>query len=251
MKECRESLFGGSLGPDMGTVPDRPSNQSVIQACTLLNGLDESHRERLIDCSHMAYAERGETIWIAGQSSEFSGVVGVGFVKMTRSSPHGAEVAVELLGPGQCFGLMAAIEGREYPLTASAVTNCWYLKLPTREVQAIYSKSEAMKDQIVRSIGPRLRRAHEMMSRLSSGSVEERIAAVLFILAGSYGRSTSDGLTIEVPLTRSDISEMAGTTTETTIRVMSRWQKQGLVTTDKHVVTIRDEVALNRLLRAA
>ncbi len=199
----------------------------------------------------MAYAERGETIWIAGQSSEFSAVVGIGFVKMTQSSPHGAEVAVELLGPGQCFGLMAAIEGREFPLTATAVTNCWYLKLPTREIQEIYSASDAMKDQIVRSIGPRLRRAHEMMSRLSSGSVEERIAAVLFILATSYGKPVSGGLTIEVPLTRSDISEMAGTTTETTIRVMSRWQKQGLVTTDKHVVTIRDEVALSRVLRAA
>lgn len=251
MKGSRIVSFRGSLGSEMGIVPDRPSNHAVIQACTLLNGLDEADRERLIECSHMAYAERGETIWIAGQPSEFSAVVGLGFVKMTRSSPHGAEVAVELLGPGQCFGLMAAIEGREFPLTATAVTNCWYLKLPTREVQAIYSASEAMKDQIVRSIGPRLRRAHEMMSRLSSCSVEERIAAVLFILASSYGKPVSSGLTIEVPLTRSDISEMAGTTTETTIRVMSRWQKQGLVTTDRHVVTIRDELGLSRILRAA
>ena len=91
----------------------------------------------------------------------------------------------------------------------------------------------------------------EGMASVVTAKTTMTIAQILFILAGSYGRSTSDGLTIEVPLTRSDISEMAGTTTETTIRVMSRWQKQGLVTTDKHVVTIRDEVALNRLLRAA
>lgn len=250
MRTGRIDALSGSL-VGMSTVPDRPSNQAVIQACTLLNSLDEEDRARLIACSHMAYAERGETIWIAGTPSEFSAVVGVGFVKMTRSSPHGTEVAVELLGPGQCFGLMAAIEGREFPLSATAVTNTWYLKLPTREVQAIYAASDTLKDQIVRSIGPRLRRAHEMMSRLSSGSVDERIAAVLFILAASYGRPGDGGLKIEVPLTRSDISEMAGTTTETTIRVMSRWQKEGLVSTERHVITIVDEVGLSRVLRAA
>jgi len=44
-------------------------------------------------------------------------ICGTGFIKMTRTTPKGSEVAVELLGPGQCLGLIAAIEGRVYPLT--------------------------------------------------------------------------------------------------------------------------------------
>lgn len=240
--------LSGSLAEAMSSVPDRPSNEAVIQSCSLLNSIEPAAIERLVGSSHMAYAERGEPIWMAGAKSEFSAVVGVGFVKMTKSTPQGTEMSVELLGPGQAFGLMAAIEGRDFPLSATAVTNTWYLKIPTRELQAIYADSSTLKDQIVRTIGPRLRKAHEMMSRLSSGKVEERIAAVLFILADSYGHQTKNGIELAVPLTRSDISEMAGTTTETTIRVLSRWQKDGIVSTERHVITILDQNALSDVL---
>lgn len=230
-------------------VPDRPSNQAVIEACTLLNALDPADRLALADASFLAYAERGELIWLAGSPSDFSAVVGVGFVKMTKSTPHGQEVAVELLGPGKCLGLIAAIEGRVFPLSAIAVTNTWYLKIPTRAVAPIYQKSGALKDSVVRSIGPRLRKAHDMMTRLSSGRVEERLAAVLLILADSYGTRGETGVRLQVPLTRQDLSEMAGTTVETTIRIMSRWQKDGLVETEHQSITIRNEDVLAEALR--
>ncbi|CAN5434418.1 Crp/Fnr family transcriptional regulator [soil metagenome] len=244
-----ESKMSPRLAASPNSIPQRPSNMAVIQACTLLNGIDEADRDKLTAVSAMAYAERGETIWIAGSASTYSGVVGIGFIKMTKCASNGMEIAVELLGPVQCFGLLVAVEGRPFPLSAIAVTNTWYLKIPTRELQEIYRNSSILKDQIVRSLGPRLRRAHDMMSRLSSGRVEERIAAVLLILIGSYGKETSSGTEIEVPLTRHDISEMAGTTTETTIRVMSKWQKESVISTDRSVITVLDKDALEEVLQ--
>jgi len=168
---------------------------------------------------------------------------------MTRTTPQGAEVAVELLGPGQCFGVLAALEGRAFPLSAIAVTNTWYLKVPTSALNELYAKNDLLRDQMLRHIAPRLRKAHDMMSRMSANKVEQRVAAVLFILMESYGRSNSKGaIRLSVPLTRQDISEMAGTTVETCIRVMSKWQKSGLVTTDKQVITIRDVEGLQAVL---
>ena len=83
---------------------------------------------------------------------------------------------------------------------------------------------------------------------MSTGKVEQRIAAVLLILADSYGVSQSDGMRIAVPLTRQDLSEMAGTTVETSIRVMSRFQKDGILATDKQLITILDQAALSESL---
>jgi CRP/FNR family transcriptional regulator len=157
---------------------------------------------------------------------------------MTKNTPQGTETTVELVGPGQCIGVLAAIEGRSMPLNAAAITPTWHLKVPTRSLLELYEQVSALKDQVVKSIGPRLRKAHEMMSRLSSGTVEERLAAVLFILADSYGLKSSDGVRINVPLTRQDLSEMAGTTVETAIRVMSKWQKEGVVSTEHQMITI-------------
>lgn len=234
---------------EMPTAPDKPSMLAVIEACSVMNALTERERVKLAEQSYMAYAERSEAIWIAGAPSEFFAVVGTGFVKMTRTTPHGAEVAVELLGPGQCFGLLAALEGRIFPLSAIAVTHCWYLKVPTRVLLEMYKESATLRDQMLRSLSPRLRRAHDMMARMSTGKVEQRIAAVLLILSESYGRvGKLGGVRLNVPLTRQDIAEMAGTTVETCIRVMSKWQKAGIVTTTQQVITLRNPEALNAAL---
>ena len=202
----------------------------------------------LLDAAILAFAERGECIWRAGDPSEYMGIVGDGFVKMVKCSSNGQESAMELLGPGQCFGMMAAIEGRAFPLSALAATNCWYVKIPTHFFLTVYHSNNRLKDQIVRSIGPRLRRAHEMISRFSSGKVDQRIAAVLFILADSFGVQKEGAVEIQVPLTRQDLGEMAGTTTETSIRILSRWQKEGLLKTDNRFMTILNERELGRLL---
>jgi CRP/FNR family transcriptional regulator, nitrogen oxide reductase regulator len=238
-----------ALNPLMNQVPSRPASLSVIEACSLFKPLDEEQRRRLVVDSTVVYAERGELLWPAGSPAEYVCVVGVGFVKMTKISPQGAEMAMELLGPGQCLGMLAAIEGRDLPLSAVAVTNAWYLRIPARSLMAVYSESPPFKDQIIKSIGPRLRKAHDMMSRLSSGRVEERMAAVLLILMDSYGEPSGTQVRLAVPLTRQDLAEMAGTTVETAIRVMSRWQKDGLISTDRQVITVLREDLLSASLR--
>jgi CRP/FNR family transcriptional regulator len=232
----------------MPDVPEKPSIDSVLGACSILNALTEVEHSTLAAQSFMAYAERGEVIWLAGSPSQNIDVVGTGFVKMTRTTPQGGEVAIELMGPGQCFGLLVAIEGREYPLSAIAVTNTWYLKIPTRHFLAVYNDNGALRDQILRAIGPRLRKAHDMMARMSTGRVEQRIAAVLLVLMDSYGERLSLGTRIAVPLTRQDLGEMAGTTVETAIRVMSKLQKEGILATDHQMITILDPASLGESL---
>ena len=68
-----------------------------------------------------------------------------------------------------------------------------------------------------------------MMKRLAVEPVERRIAHTLRRLANKVGEPGDDGLVLNVHLTRQDIAEMAGTTVETTIRVLSQWRKSGLV----------------------
>lgn len=232
----------------MSSTTEKPSIDSVIGACSILNALTESERLRVSEQSFMAYAERGEIIWLAGSPSQNIDVVGSGFVKMTRSTPQGTEVAIELLGPGQCFGLLVAIEGREYPLSAIAVTNTWYLKIPTRQFMELYNANASLRDHILRGLAPRLRKAHDMMARMSTGRVEQRLAAVLLILMDSYGEPLALGTRIAVPLTRQDLAEMAGTTVETSIRVMSKLQKEGILATDKQMITVLDSASLTESL---
>lgn len=243
-------LMRSNLIGDLAEIPEKPTVHAVIESCSILNALTPGERDHLGTNGYMAYADRGEVIWLAGSPSQSVGIVGTGFIKMTRSTPQGAEVAIDLLGPGQCFGLLVAIEGRVYPLTAVAVTKTWYLKIPTRSLLEVYGTNVNLKDQVLRTIGPRLRKAHEMMARMSMGRMEQRLAAVLLLLMDSYGQAVNKGTRIVVPLTRQDLAEMAGTTVETAIRVMSKLQKEGILKTDKQMITILDAATLSESLQS-
>lgn len=233
---------------ELANRPEKPSVLSAIQSCSTFNSLSEDERDSLAASSFMAFAERGEFVWLAGSPIQFVSIIGSGFLKMTRTTPQGSDVAVELLGPGQCLGILAAIEGRVYPLNAVAVTNAWYLKVPTKALVNLYRSSSSLRDILLRSLGPRLRKAHDMMARMSGGKIEQRLSAVLLILMESYGETRPKGVLLTVPLTRQDLAEMAGTTIETTIRVMSKWQKAKVVSTHQQWITIHDAPTLESVL---
>lgn len=224
----------------MADVPSRPPILSVLKSSTLLNAIDEGVLMSLAKCSHLAYAERGETIWIRGDTVDFFGLVGTGFVKMVRTTTKGQEVTAELMGPGQIFGLLGVIEGSGCPLSSRAVSNTWYLKIPKEAFLPIFGSNQLLKDALIRRTTLRLRLSPEMMAKMAVGTVSDRIALILYVLAESYGEQIGETIKLRVQLTRQDISEMAGTTVETTIRVMSKWQKKGIVSTDHRYVTIED-----------
>lgn len=229
--------------------PEKPTNMAVLRSSTLLNDLREEDFQELASSSHLAFAERGETIWFRGSQVDFFGIAGSGFVKMVRSSASGQEFTAEIIGPGQIFGLLGLIDGSGCPLTARAVSTLWYLKVPNVKFGPIYQDRIGLKDMLVRRTTNRLRQAYDLMARISSGRVEERLAAVMMLLAESFGEVEGNTVQINVPLTRQDLSEMAGTTVESTIRNMSRWQKAGIIRCRKgQWMTIMDLEAMERKL---
>jgi CRP/FNR family transcriptional regulator, nitrogen oxide reductase regulator len=228
---------------------ERPKVINVLQSNTLLNALTPDEMETLAQVCRPVYVERGEMIWWSGADVDFFGLAADGFVKMVRSCSSGTDVTMELFGPGQIFGMMGTITRTGCPLSAYAVTNLWYLRMPKRPFLDIYEKNVPLKDHLIRKTALRLHSAVDLMARMSSGRVDERIAAILFILSESYGRTEPGGTTrLDVPLTRQEISEMAGTTVESTIRVMSRWQKDGIIETDRQHVVILDSERLSSIL---
>ena len=200
--------------------------------------------DELASVSRMAYAERGETIWLHGNMVDFFGLVGCGFVKMIKSFRDGHEATAEIIGPGQVFGLLGVVDKKGCPLEARAVSQTWYVKIPKASILPIYDQQVIFKDQLVSHTTNRYRQRTDMLMKMSSGRVEQRIAIVILLLSETFAVQANGGLRIEVPLTRQDISEMAGTTVESTIRTMSRWQKEGIIKSENMIVTILDEAAL-------
>lgn len=224
---------------------EKPSSAGAVLRCsTLLNGLQEKDINFLAEHSHLAFAERGEVIWFHGQEHGFFGICGTGFIKMVKSNAAGQELIVELMGPGQMFGMLGTVEGTGCPLSARAVSDCWYLKVPKVEFMQVYRGASLLRDHVISRTTKRLKQAYDLMARMARGGIEERLAAVLFVLSESYGEPDAGGFHLNVPLTRQDMAELAGTTVESAIRVCSRWQKEGIIKSEGRIISVLDEEAL-------
>jgi CRP-like cAMP-binding protein len=77
--------------------------------------------------------------------------------------------------------------------------------------------------------------------------VEARLAATLMRLADREGKRSRTGVELPYHLTRQSLADMAGTTVETAIRVVSRWLKDGLVVDDSGRLVLKKPDALRAM----
>jgi CRP-like cAMP-binding protein len=190
----------------------------------------------------------GETIYFAGDPAGHLYVVADGKIKLLRHSSSGKDVLLDLLTLGEFFGSLSSLEDDRYPDTAQAQTAACVLSIRSEGFRGILDEYPQAALKVLDITAERLKSAHETIRQLSAFPVEKRIAHTLLKLAGKIGRKDAVGLLIEVPLSRDDLAEMAGTTTETASRIMSQFQKDGLVESGRQWVAIKDLRRLADLL---
>lgn len=182
----------------------------------------------------------GETIYFAGDPALHLYVVADGKIKLLRHTWSGKDVLLDLLTPGEFFGSLSTLDDDFYPDTAQAQTAACVLSIRSEGFRAILDKYPQAAITVLDVTTERLRGAHETIRQLSGFPVDKRIAHTLLKLGEKIGQKQAVGLLIQVPLSRDDLAEMTGTTTETASRIMSQFQKDGLVESGRQWVAIKD-----------
>jgi CRP-like cAMP-binding protein len=73
---------------------------------------------------------------------------------------------------------------------------------------------------------------------LATERVEQRVANTLIRLAGQSGIKSTQTAGIELSLSRQDVAEMTGTTLYTVSRLLSEWDRQGIIKTGRERISI-------------
>jgi CRP-like cAMP-binding protein len=189
---------------------------------------------------------RGE-IFMEGDPARWFYLVRSGHVKIVRHSRAGKDVVLELLGPGEIFGGVAAIERRPYPASAQATEPTVVVKIPADPMIALAERHPTFIKEMALMIGRRLRAAHDSVASLAVDPVEARLAATLLRLANREGTRGEKGVTLPFHLTRQSLADMTGTTVETAIRILSRWLREGLLEDDGRRLVLTDRERLSAL----
>lgn len=197
--------------------------------------------------SAVACYTRGEAIFREGDPSDAFFMVTAGRVKVFKSTPAGKEVILEIFGPGDPLGAVAVYEGFPFPASATAIEDTTCVIIPRRELFGLLEQHPSLVRGLLLGLTTRLIDLTARLAELTGTRVEGRLARALLKLADESGQRDARGELIPVVLSRQELADLAGTTIETAIRIMSRWNKQNLVRTEKDGFVLLDRPALEAL----
>jgi CRP-like cAMP-binding protein len=221
-----------------------PDIDAALRQSVLFRNVKPDDRQRLAAVATLRAFEKGAMLFTEGDSSEVMYSVLVGHVKVFKTTPRGTDVILEVFGPGDPVGAVAVYEARPYPASAIALEPTSCLLIPRQAFFALIESSPTLVRGLLVGLTHRLVELTNRLADLSGGRVEGRLARFLLKLGTDIGQRRPDGVFIPLALSRQELADMIGTTIETSIRIMSRWGKDGVVRTDKDGFVILDRPTL-------
>lgn len=208
---------------------------------SLLNILSSADRQRVLqDLTEQRYTKK-DVIFREGDPTEYFHIVKEGTVKCVKSTPDGKECTLKMLMPGDLFCCdAAAFEGTCHPGTAQPMGDVSILRMNKKAYFDMLRRNPEAAIEVIKHLGNRLNEAQEKAKVLALDRTDQRLAALLVDLATRSGIKDSQGITLPMRLTRQDMANMVGTTTETAIRIMSRFKRDRLVSGTATRLMIRD-----------
>jgi len=181
--------------------------------------------------------ERQRVLYFEGSPADRLWVVRRGEVRLYKSSPSGQVTTLDVLGPGEVFGAISALEQGVYPSSAEAISDGSASWLKRDTFQRLMDEDPRLAVEILQIVSRRLRDAHDRLRSLAHDPAPRRVMLALL-------RAAPKGV---AQVTRRALAETAGTSVETAIRVVRRLEVAGIVRGEVGRVEILDEEILRKI----
>ena len=213
---------------------------SLLKGLPPFSRLSGEQIRAILDQARSQLWEEGATIFSQGQKATRFFLLLDGIVRVVRTTEDGEQVVPLHIPPGQLFGIAPAFSSKVYPASAVAAADCLALFWPVHVWDEFIRDYDGFASETWRVIGERMNQLHHRIEELATRAVEQRVALVLLQIVNQSGRKIEEGIEIPFPITRATIAEMTGTTLHTVSRLLSAWERDGIVVSTRKHITVTD-----------
>lgn len=224
-----------------------PGDRALIARLPVFTGFEPAALDALLLEGRIQRVEEGGEFFAQGTQAHSFFLLVQGRVKVSQITGDGQQVVVIMVGPGEFFGLAAAMGRQTYPGTATAAINAAAILWPSAAWDRLAARHPSLARETMLTMGRRMEEMHARLREVSTQRVEQRIAHALLRLVRQSGRKVPEGVMIDFPITRQDIAEMTGTTLHTVSRTLAAWEQSGILDGGRRRIVVRDAHALVRL----
>ena len=221
--------------------------EELLRTTPIFSRLSPDDRRSVAEVARVGQFQKGETIFEQESPSNAFYAIASGRVKIFKMMPSGRDLILEVFGPGDPLGAVATYMDRPFPASAMALEDTTCVIIPRQDFFRLIESKPSLVRGLLLGLTTRLVELTNRLAELTGGRIEPRFARLFLKLGSEMGRGERGGTFVPLALSRQELADMTGTTVETWIRIMSRWNKEGIVRTeaDGFVLVRRD--ALERL----
>jgi len=216
----------------------------ILHKSDLFNGLDGQEIESLLNDGRRIILQPKKILFSEGDPAKNCFLVNRGRLKLTKLNEQGKEVILRFIGSGELTAAISILKDWAYPVTAESVEET---EVVGWDKPAMTQLMRRHPDIAINLLGIVLERIDDVQHRyleVCTEHVEQRIARSLLRLMRRAGVKTPEGIHINIPLSRQNIADYAGTTLYTVSRTLSSWGKRGWIQSARERIVITDPHAL-------
>src|SRR5690606_14541842 len=214
--------------------------EAVLKVTPVFRRLAPADLHTIAQSAVLKRYDKGQVIFEQDAPADAFYTIASGRVKIFKMLPSGRDVILEVFGPGDPLGAVAAYDGRPFPASAIALEETVCVVIPRPVFFRLLEEHPSLVRGLMLGLTVRLVELTNRLAELSGSRIEPRFARLFIKLAGEMGRQERGGTFVPLALSRQELADMTGTTIETAIRIMSRWGKEEIVRTEKDGFVLLD-----------
>jgi CRP-like cAMP-binding protein len=153
------------------------------------------------------------------------------------------EATVALLKDGGVFGELTLEETPRQNAFAEAVTDVRLARVRKSALNEVIKRHPDFATKLFFSFSERLRQSDEVIESLLNREVAARLATLLLNLGDRFGETEGSGTVLKVRLTHQDLANMIVSTREAVSKVMSEFQRAGLIEVRNRRISVSPQLA--------
>ncbi|OUS01964.1 Crp/Fnr family transcriptional regulator [Flavobacteriales bacterium 33_180_T64] len=212
--------------------------QCIIRQFNSLKSLTKDELVRISGCKTSRLIKKGEIIFEEGDTLNGVFCVKDGVCKLSKLSSNGKDQIVKLVVKGDLLGQRSLIGEESANLSAIALNDMEVCFIPKHEIMHDLQKNPKFTLDMLQQMAHDLKDSDNVIVDMAQKSVKNRVADVLIYVNEHFGVDEKGFLSIN--LSREDYANIVGTATESAIRILSQFKKEGLITTKGKQIKIEN-----------
>ena len=172
-----------------------------------------------------------------------------GAIKIYRYTEDGKEVMPHIQGPSELITISPLFKDMDHVVYAESLIDTELYWIPLAQFREQVKEDSEILNQIGKALSDNWDEVEEKIEAFVTHDSLGRLAYIILQLSNKYGEKSDRKMSLPFPLTHQELANITGMFRETISISIQELKKAGIISIDRHLITIEDRKRLEECAR--